>query len=75
MNRRHLENTVLDDLEQRNQLRQALAKLPSDYERMVMILYMLGFTQVEIAGVYGVTKQAIQQKVKRFKRLVRELNE
>jgi len=75
MSYRRLENKVLDDLEQHNQLRQALATLPSNYERMIVILYMLGFTQVEIAGVYGVTKQAIQQKVKRFKRLAEKLNE
>ena len=75
MSYRRLENKVLDDLEQHNRLRRALAKLPSNYERMIVILYMLGFTQLEIAGVYGVTKQAIQQKVKRFRRLAEELNE
>lgn len=72
---RSLENKVLTEVEQQQCLRQALAKLPSNYERMIVILYLLGFSQVEIAGVCGVTKQEIQQKIRRFKRLAKKLNE
>ncbi len=65
----HLEDYVLDKVDHSNYLLRALAKLPSDYERVIVILYLLDYNQGEIAEVFHVTRQRIQQQIRRFKRL------
>lgn len=63
----HLETVVLETIDRRARLRRALAKLNNNYQRLAVVLYLMGYNQGEIADVYGCSRQNIQQIVRQFK--------
>lgn len=62
-----LENAVIETIDRRARLRRALAKLSNNYQRLAVVLYLMGYNQGEIADVYGCSRQNIQQIVRQFK--------
>ena len=61
------EEQALNTIYRRARLRFALAKMNDDYERMAIVLLLMGWNQREIAEVYDVSKQVIQYYMKKFK--------
>ena len=49
-------------------LERAIRKMPNDYQRLAVILYLMGVSQVEIAHVYNVSRQAIGLYIAEFKK-------
>lgn len=62
------EDYALTIVYRRQRLQSALATLRSDYHRLIVILYLMGYGQGEIAEVYGMSRQAVQQHVAEFRR-------
>ena len=60
------EEQALNTVYRRARLRFALAKMNDDYQRLIVILFLMGWKQVEIAEVCDVSKQMIQQHVAMF---------
>lgn len=50
----------------RQRLKRALAWCGSDYHKLIVILYLLGYKQFEIADVLGVSPQAISNRIVKF---------
>lgn len=63
-----LETVVLETVDRRARLKFALSKLGSNYQRLAVVLYLMGYRQYEIAEVYGCSYQNVQQMIKEFKR-------
>lgn len=59
---------AIETIYRRERLRQSLDKLKNDYQRLAIVLYLMGYRQHEIAEIYGCSKQNIQQIVAEFKR-------
>lgn len=58
---------AIETIYRRERLKAALSKMNTDYQRLAVILYLMGYKQYEIAEVYGVSKQRISQVVTEFK--------
>lgn len=58
---------AIETIYRRERLKAALGKMNTDYQRLAVILYLMGYKQYEIAEVYGVSKQRISQVVTEFK--------
>lgn len=63
-----VEEYTLNQIDRRQRLRRSLAKMPDNYHRLIVLLYLMGYRQNEIAAVFGVTRQRIQQTVTDYKR-------
>lgn len=50
----------------------AMSKMPSHYERLIVVLWLLGWTQRDIADVYQVSQARIYQHILSFKLLYKQ---
>lgn len=66
MNRTSTEDVALEMVYRRQRLKRALAWCGSDYHKLIVILYLLGYKQFEIADVLGVSPQAISNRILKF---------
>lgn len=62
------EEQALNTIYRRERLQNALAKMPSRYSQLVVVMYLLGYKQEEIAGMIGVSKQRVQQHIEEFRK-------
>ena len=62
------EDYVIETIYRRQRLGGALAKMPDKYSRLIIVLYLLGLKQYEIAEVFHVTNQRIQQHLDEFRK-------
>lgn len=58
---------VIETIYQQQCLYRALGKMRNDYQRLAVILYLMGYRQYEIAEVYGISKQRVQQIIAEFR--------
>ena len=63
----HLEEYTLNQIDRRKRLKFALSKMPNNCHRLIVVLYLMGYHQNEIAAVLGVTRQRIQQTISDFR--------
>lgn len=63
---RHTENFTLEIVYRRQRLKRALDWCGSDYHKIVVILYLLGYEQAEIAGFFDISQQAVSRMITRF---------
>lgn len=59
---------VIETVYRRERLQNSLARLKNDYQRLAVVLYLMGYRQHEIAEVYDCSQQNIQQIVREFRR-------
>jgi DNA-directed RNA polymerase specialized sigma24 family protein len=62
------ETKIFNDIYRKNRLNRALKKMPDDYQRLAVLLYLYGLPAPLIAEVFGVKPQRIHQHIKEFRR-------
>jgi len=67
-----LEERILTEMTFRETFLTALYQLPSHYERLIVVLWLLGWTQRDIADVYGVSQSMIYLHISKFKQVYKQ---
>lgn len=62
------EELVLNTMDRRERLRRSLAKLRTPRQRLMVVLYLMGYTQREIAAGFEVSQQRVGQIIRDYKR-------
>lgn len=61
------EEQVINTIYRRERLRRSLAKLRTPQQRLMVVLYLMGYTQDEIAAGFEISQQRVNQIVRDFK--------
>lgn len=63
-----MEDHTLNTIVYRARLRCALAKMTNDWQRLIVVLRLMGYREREIAEVYGVSKARVGQVYCEFRK-------
>lgn len=61
------EELALNTIDRRERLRRSLGKLNTRWQQLIVVLWLMGYTQREIAGVFGVSQQSINGVIQLYK--------
>jgi len=67
-----LEERIISDMTFRETFLTALYQMPSHYERLIVVLWLMGWTQRDIADVYSVSQARVYQHILLFKTFYRQ---
>jgi len=63
----------IEQEELRKELAEALLKMPEGYRAMIILRYQLDLTNAEIADTLGITKENVEVKMHRARKLLRKI--
>ena len=68
----NLEDDLIDKFE-REELHKAIKKLPKEEQNLIFQHYFENRSETELAGIYGVSQQAISKKIKKIREKIKKI--